>query len=395
MLNRRHLLAGLGVTAAFGGAIPALARAAGARDPRLVVIVLRGAMDGLSAVPPVGDPDFASLRGAFPQDGDVKLDATFSLHPSLSHFARQYQTGQALVVHAVASPYRDRSHFDGQDVLESGMTAPGHTESGWLNRALLALPGAQKATGQTLKGLGVGGVTPLIIRGPAPVLGWAPSSLKPADADLPGRLQSLYGESDPALAATLKEAIDTGRIIGPNSMAGAYGGPGDPKTMEAMAQGAAKLLAQDDGPRIAALAFEGWDTHATEPQRLARQLQGLDAAYAAFETALGPVWKDTAILTVTEFGRTAAVNGTNGTDHGTAQVALLTGGAVQGGRVAGDWPGLKPAQLYQNRDLAPTTDLRSVAKGLLAGFYDIPESALAKDVFPDSADARPMRDLIA
>jgi uncharacterized protein (DUF1501 family) len=392
MLNRRHLIAGLGATAAFGGAIPALARASGARDPRLVVIVLRGAMDGLSAVPPVGDPDFAALRGAFPQDGDVKLDATFSLHPSLANFARQYQAGQALVVHAVASPYRDRSHFDGQDVLESGMTAPGHTESGWLNRALLALPGAQRANP---KGLGIGGVTPLIIRGQAPVLGWAPSSLKPADADLPGRLQMLYGESDPMLAQTLKEAIDTGRIIGPNSMAGSYGGPGDPKTMEAMAQGAAKLLAQDDGPRLAALAFEGWDTHATEPQRLARQLQGLDAAYAAFETALGPVWKDTAILTVTEFGRTAAVNGTNGTDHGTATVALLTGGAVKGGRVISDWPGLKPAQLYQNRDLAPTTDLRSVAKGLLAGFYDIPESALAKDVFPDSATAKPMQGLIA
>ncbi|MGN6422373.1 MAG: DUF1501 domain-containing protein [Asticcacaulis sp.] len=392
MLNRRHLLASLGATAAFGGAIPTLARASGARDPRLVVIVLRGAMDGMSAVPPVGDPDFASLRGAFPQDGDVKLDSTFSLHPSLANFARQYQAGQALVVHAVASPYRDRSHFDGQDVLESGMTAPGHTESGWLNRALQALPGAQKANP---KGLGVGGVTPLIIRGQAPVLGWAPSSLKPADADLPGRLQMLYGESDPMLAETLKEAIDTGRIIGPNSMAGSYGGPGDPKTMEAMAQGAAKLLTQDDGPRLAALAFEGWDTHATEPQRLARQLQGLDAAYAAFETALGPVWKDTAILTVTEFGRTAAVNGTNGTDHGTATVALLTGGAVKGGRVVSDWPGLKPAQLYQNRDLAPTTDLRSVAKGLLTEFYDLPESVLSEQVFPDSASAKPMRGLIA
>jgi len=392
MLTRRHLLAGIGATAAFGAAIPVIGHAAGARDPRLVVIVLRGAMDGLSAVPPVGDPDFAALRGAFPQDGDLQLDSTFSLHPSLVNFGRQYKAGQALVVHAVASPYRDRSHFDGQDVLESGMTAPGHTESGWLNRALAALPGAQSAHP---RGLGIGGTTPLIIRGNAPVLGWAPSSLKAADADLPGRLQMLYGVSDPQLAQTLKEAIDTGRIIGPNSMAGAYGGPGDPKTMEAMAQGAAKLLAQPGGPRIAALAFEGWDTHATEPQRLAKQLQGLDMALAAFETTLGPVWNDTAVLVVTEFGRTAAVNGTNGTDHGTATVALLTGGAVKGGRVITDWPGLKPAQLYQNRDLAPTTDLRAVAKGLLAEFYDLPDSALSGAVFPDSGDARPMRGLIA
>lgn len=397
MLTRRHLLAGIGVTAAFGGAIPAIGHAAGARDPRLVVIVLRGAMDGLCAVPPVGDPDFATLRGAFQQDGNLPLDATFALHPALGNFGRQYKAGQALVIHAVASPYRDRSHFDGQDVLESGQTAPGHIESGWLNRALVALPAAQAANpkGLSPKGLGVGGMTPLIIRGQAPVLGWAPSTLKAADPDLPARLTALYAQSDPQLSQTLKEAIDTGRIIGPNSMAGAYGGPGDPKTMEAMAQGAAKLLAQPDGPRIAALAFEGWDTHATEPQRLAKQLQGLDMALAAFETSLGPVWNDTAVLVVTEFGRTAAVNGTDGTDHGTATVALLTGGAVKGGRVLTDWPGLKPAQLYQNRDLAPTTDLRSVAKGLLAEMYDLPDSALSGAIFPDSADAKPMRGLVA
>ncbi|MDI7773933.1 DUF1501 domain-containing protein [Asticcacaulis sp. EMRT-3] len=395
-LNRRHLLASLGVTAAFGGFIPRLARAAGARDPRLVVIVLRGAMDGLDAVPPVGDPDFAALRGGFPQDGLIKLDSTFSLHPSLVNFSRQFQAGQGLVIHAVASPYRDRSHFDGQDVLESGMTSPGHTESGWLNRALSALPNGQTAqSGSLARGLGVGGSTPLIMRGPAPALGWAPSSLKAADADLPPRLMALYDESDPQLAQTLKEAIDTGKIIGGNNVAGAYGGPGDPKTMAAMAQGAAKLLAQPDGPRLAGLAFEGWDTHAAEPQRLARQLQGLDDSLAAFESTLGPVWNDTAVLVVTEFGRTAAVNGTNGTDHGTATVALLTGGALKGGRVISDWPGLKPAQLYQNRDLAPTTDLRSVAKGLLAGLYDMPDSAMSQSVFPDSAGAKPMRDLIA
>ncbi|MGA9658535.1 MAG: DUF1501 domain-containing protein, partial [Asticcacaulis sp.] len=287
---------------------------------------------------------------------------------------------------------RDRSHFDGQDVLESGMTAPGHTESGWMNRFLSALPQAQAAS---TKGLGVGGVTPLVMRGQMPVLGWAPATLKAADADLPPRLLGLYQATDPLLTGVLTEAIATGKIVGADKgMVSANGGPGDPQTMVAMAQGAARLLAEPDGPRVAALAFEGWDTHAQETQRLARLLQGLDNALAAFETGLGSAWKDTAILVVTEFGRTVAVNGTGGTDHGTATVAFLTGGAVKGGRVITDWPGLKPANLYQARDLKPTTDIRSVMKGLMAGLYDTPENRLASDIFPESASAKPMTGLI-
>lgn len=393
MTNRRHFLTSLGATAAFGAFIPAIGHSAGARDPRFVTIVLRGALDGLTAVPPLGDPDYASLRASFALPDAVTLDGMFALHPSLPNFARQFKAGQALVVHASASPYRDRSHFDGQDVLESGMTAPGHTESGWLNRFLLTLPAAQKTS---VKGLGIGGVTPLVIRGKADVLGWAPQTLKAADADLPPRLMNLYQASDPMLANVLGEAIATGKIIGGNnaSAMGGNGGPGDPKTMVVMAEGAAKLLVQNDGPRIAALAFEGWDTHTGEITRLANLLKGLDGALAALETGLGDKWRDTAVLVVTEFGRTAAINGTQGTDHGTATVALVTGGAVKGGRVIADWPGLKSAQLYQNRDLAPTTDLRSVAKGLMTGLYGTSANVLADSVFPGSANVAPMPNLI-
>ncbi len=392
-MNRRHFLAALGATASFAGFIPAIGRAAGARDPRLVTIVLRGALDGLTAVPPTGDPDYSRLRDKLAVTDALPLDSMFGLHPSLSNFARQYKAGQALIIHASASPYRDRSHFDGQDVLESGMTAPGQTQSGWMNRFLSALPKEQRTNP---RGLGIGAVTPLIIRGPAPVLGWAPQSLKPADANLPPRLLSLYQESDPMLAGVLTEAMATGKIAGGYSnMAGSNGGPGDPQTMVAMAQGAAKLLANADGPRICALAFEGWDTHAQETTRLQRLLQGLDDALAAFETTLGPVWNDTAILVVTEFGRTAAVNGTQGTDHGTGAAAFLTGGAVKGGRVIANWPGLNASQLYQNRDLAPTTDLRAVAKGLMTELYDVPASALGTEVFPDSMNVPPMKGLIA
>ena len=392
MTNRRDFLTTIGATAAFSAFIPRLSSATGGRDPRFVTIILRGALDGLTAAPPIGDPDYMALRGNLPVQGAIPLDSLFAVHPSMINFARQYKAGEALLIHAVASPYRDRSHFDGQDVLESGMTAPGHTDSGWMNRLLRTLPAAQAAS---TKGLGVGGVTPLVIRGQAPVLGWAPATLKAADADLPPRLLNLYRANDPLLTGVLTEAIATGKIVGADkNMATANGGPGDPQTMIAMAQGAARLLAEPDGPRIAALAFEGWDTHAQETQRLAKLLQGLDGVLAEFESGLGPAWKDTAVLVVTEFGRTAAVNGTGGTDHGTATAAFLTGGAVKGGRVIADWPGLKTANLYEARDLKPTTDIRGIMKGIIAGLYDTPDSALANDIFPDSASAKPMTDLI-
>ena len=381
-------------TAAFGAFLPKIGRAAGSRDPRLITIILRGALDGLTAVPPVGDPDYAGLRGALAVDKAkaLRLNDMFSLHPSLVNLKQQYDAGQAILFHAAASPYRDRSHFDGQDTLESGYTGPGHTDSGWMNRLLVTLPDEQRTNP---RGLGIGAMTPLVIRGKAETLGWAPSTLQPADADLPPRLMALYQAGDPLFANVLQEAMTTGRIASGYNTTNAMGGAGDPKTMVAMAQGAARLLAAPDGPRVCALAFEGWDTHAAEAQRLQTLLAGLDNAFAAFQQTLGPAWNDTAILVVTEFGRTAAVNGTQGTDHGTGTMAFLVGGAVRGGRVITDWPGLKQGQLYQNRDLAPTTDIRAIAKGVMVSFYDTPRSALDTTIFPDSASTVPMRDLIA
>lgn len=394
-LSRRHLFglaAAAGATVAFGAAIPRLAGASGGRDPRLVVIVLRGALDGLTAVPPIGDPDFAGLRTRFETAAPLPLDAMFALHPSMPNLARQYKAGQAAVIHASATAYRDRSHFDGQDVLESGFAGPGHTDSGWLNRFLSGLPSDQQAR---VTGLAGGSLTPLTLRGPAHVLGWSPANLSVGDGDLTPRLMALYGQTDPVLAQTLDEAVRTGKIAAGYSPASAAGGLGDHKVMVALAGGVAKLLAANDGPRVAAMALDGWDTHAAEVGRLNDLLGGLDAALATFETTLGPVWRDTAILVVTEFGRTIAINGTGGTDHGTAAAAFLTGGAVKGGRVIADWPGLKTGQLYQARDLMPTTDLRGICKGLLTELYDTPESALATTIFPDSAAVKPFTGLIA
>ena len=401
MIARRPLLAaGAGLFA--WAHQPRLLSAAGVRDPRLVTIVLRGALDGLSAVAPIGDPDYVGLREgiALARDGDrpaLMLDGFFGLHPALPNFARLYAAKEALVVHAVASPYRERSHFDGQDVLESGQPGPGVTASGWMNRALAALPPGPRVHA----GLGVGAMTPLILRGPAPVLGWASPVAGPAEDDLAERVLALYRHSDPALADALRNGVATDRMARRNGPPGADGRRGGSDTADGMrraANGAARLLVQADGPRLAALAFDGWDTHANEggaTGRLANLLGGLDGALAAFQQGLGAAWRDTVIVVATEFGRTARVNGTTGTDHGTATVALLAGGAVHGGRVVTDWPGLQGGQLFEARDLRATTDVRAVFKGVLADLLGLSAAVLARDVFPGSGQIAPMAGLIA
>jgi len=398
--SRRALLSAGG--ALFASAqIPAFAHAAGARDPRLVVIILRGAMDGLSAVAPIGDPDYAGLHGelALQWDGPhsaLKIDPFFGLNPAMPNFARLYGVKQAIAIHACATNYRERSHFDGQDVLESGMPAPGQVESGWLNRAIAALPRGERVG--AVGGLAVGATPPLVMRGGAPVLGWAPSGLAAPTDDLASRLLDLYAHADPALGAALRAGLDADHMATRRGMDGLKPGGDVAQAMRRSAEGAARLMGADDGPRIAALAFDGWDTHANEggaTGRLAQLLGGLDGAFAAFENELGPRWKDTAIVAVTEFGRTVHINGTTGTDHGTGGVAFLAGGALAGGRVIVDWPGLKSADLYEGRDLKPTTDLRAVLKGLLADQFGLSDAVLGNAVFPGTAAVMPMKGLIA
>lgn len=377
--------------------------AAGSRDPRFLLVVLRGALDGLSAVPPIGDPDYAGLREgiALTKDGPdaaLPLDGFFYLHPAMPNLARLYASGQASIVHAAATGYRERSHFDGQDVLESGQNGPGHTGSGWLNRLIASLPPGEGVSRRGV--LGVGVVPPLVVRGEAPVLGWAPPRMARAGSDLVQRLSDLYGQRDPGLALALKQAIETEGIAtrrGMSAEARGGQGPDSAEGMRRIAEGAAGLVGADDGPRIAALAFEGWDTHANEGGargRLAQLLGGLDGALAAFETGLAPVWKDTVVMVVTEFGRTAQVNGTVGTDHGTGTVAFLVGGAVKGGRIIADWPGLKPEQLHEKRDLRPTTDIRSVAKGVVSELFGLSGPVLAEKVFPGTTGLGPMQGLV-
>ncbi len=373
------------------------------RDARFICIVLRGALDGLTAVGPVGDPDYARLHGdiALRRDGPnpaLPLDSFFVLNPSMPNVARLYAARQASIVHAVATPYRDRSHFDGQDVLESGQPGPALTQSGWLNRLVAALPKGERIT--NAGALGVGAIPPLVVRGSAPVLGWAPPTMTPASDDLAARVAALYGQHDTGLSSALSSGLMLDGLAKAQGMAAPTQAraANDPLGMKQAAEGAARLMAAPDGPRIAALAFEGWDTHANEggaTGQLATRLGGLDQAIAAFEKILGAAWKDTALMVVTEFGRTAAINGTLGTDHGEGTVAFLAGGAIKGGRVIADWPGLSKEALYEGRDLKPTTDLRAVAKGILSDLYGVSAATLANDIFPGSGMVMPARDLVA
>jgi uncharacterized protein (DUF1501 family) len=326
--------------------------------------------------------------------GALPLNGFFGLHPSLSFLHDSYAARELVVFHAIASPYRDRSHFDGQDVLESGSPHPHALPTGWLNRALACLPVAGRGSSKE-SGVALGQNVPLVMRGPAAVTSWSASKLAAPDEDTLERITDLYA-GDPLLAKRLADALAANAMAGESESAMQSAAAKATRYTE-IVRAAAGFLRQEEGPQVAVFDTTGWDTHANEGSaegQLAVRLAALDAGLRTLKDELGPVWSDTAVLLATEFGRTAAVNGTRGTDHGTATAAFLVGGAVQGGRVLADWPGLSGRALYQGRDLQPTTDLRSVLKGVLAEHLLVSTAALENSVFPDSAAARPVRGLL-
>ncbi len=392
MASRRDFLRTglrLGVGSALAAALPGVSFAAAPGAPPFAVVILRGALDGLSAVPPYADPGYASAREgiAIPPPraakGALDLDGFFGLHPALPLLHERYLAKELLIVHASASAYRERSHFDGQNVLENGGDAPSGTASGWLNRALGALKG------RDVTGLALGQNVPLILRGPVPVGSWAPSALPDVEPELIERLRDLYSD-DPTLAARLDEGTRIDALAA-DEMAGAddtmrRAKGGGIERLKAIAETAGRMLAAPDGPKLAVFDAGGWDTHAGEggaEGQLAGRLGGLDKVLDALRQGLGATWERSAVLICTEFGRTVQINGTRGTDHGTGAAAFVVGGAVAGGRVLADWPGLAPRQRYEGRDLRPTTDLRAIAKGLLAEHLGLGARALA-EVFPGS-----------
>ncbi|HYM86062.1 MAG TPA: DUF1501 domain-containing protein [Pseudoxanthomonas sp.] len=349
---------------------------ASASDTRLLVVLLRGGMDGLHVVAPREDRDYLRLRGALVPRGTLALDADFSLHPSLQFAHGLYARGQLLPVLAIAPPYRQRSHFEAQDCLENGTARAGGTSTGWMNRCVSSMAGSEALSLTT--------VMPLIMRGPGDATTWSPPLPEDVNPILLQRLQTLYA-ADPRLAASFARAVEGQGV----DMAGGKGGR-LPQAMTA----AAKFMAQADGPRIGFVEDSGWDTHSNQAAVLTRKLKELDAGLRSFHEGATLIWERTVVVVVSEFGRTAAVNGTGGTDHGTGGLALLAGGAVKGGRVAGDWPGLASADLNEGRDLRATTDMRALLKGVLAMHLSVQESALETKVFPDSRNVPAMQGLI-
>jgi len=400
MVTRREVLAGMGagllpsilppgVTAAFA-ALPT--------DRRLVVVVLRGALDGLAAVPPYADPDYGDLRGALAfaapgtADGALDLDGRFGLNPALGLLHTLYRQHEMVVLHAIATPYRSRSHFDGQDVLENGAKSANGARDGWLNRALSLFGGQEKG-----RGLAVGQAVPLILRGGVSVSAWAPRTLPRVEDEFLVRLASLY-KSDallgPAFAEVMRAQTMSDEVAG--GMGGGRSRLGGARALPTLMESVGKILAGKDGARVAVLEATGWDTHANQGVligSLANNLGAVAGGIDGLRTAIGSAWRETAVLVVTEFGRTVRPNGTAGTDHGTGGAAFLLGGRVAGGRVVAQWPGLSDAALYEGRDLAPTTDMRALFKAVLVDHLGLPEADVSGRVFPGSDNVTRLRGL--
>jgi uncharacterized protein (DUF1501 family) len=399
MIGRRDILKlTAGSAAAFSVlGLPNAVFAALPGDRRFVVVLLRGALDGLAAVPPLADAQYREKRGALalPAPGEaggcLALDKTFALHPALAPIFPYWQKSELLFIHASGNGYRTRSHFDGQDLMESGLSAKTGMSDGWLNRALGDLQ-----HGNRRLGLAVGGAVPLILRGKIEVASWEPpGGLRDASPDFIAALEPLYRQDKllgPALAEGLKAQHFSESVLGDDMQGGRGFGP---KNFAPLAEAAGKLLAAPDGPRIAVLEMGGWDTHVNQGAaqgRLAQNLAGYADGLDAFAKSMGEAWRQTVVVAVTEFGRTVAVNGNDGTDHGTASVLLVMGGAVKGGRIAGDWPGL--ARLQDDRDLRVATDSRSVMKGILRDHLGADGAMLDRKVFPDTGGLRPFAGLV-
>ena len=373
-LQRRTLLAG-SLALGAGMALPRMAFAQGVGAKNLLFVMLRGAADGMAMLAPVGDPGFAALRGPTlaEYDGARRADGFFAIHPAFEHVGTAFGAGEAVFVHAAATSYRERSHFDGQNMLETGASAPYAKSDGWLNR-LVAMQGAPAP-----RALAIASTLPLALRGDAPVSNYAPSALPDASEAFMARVGQLY-QDDPQLVALWNSALETQAMASDSSLRNL-------RDAEAAGTLAASLMQGADGARIAMMELGGWDTHANQPGAYRRSASQLDALLGAYRTGMGAAWQDTLVVVVTEFGRTARFNGTGGTDHGTAGAALLLGGGVRGGRVIADWPGLAPGNLYEDRDLRPTTALENVLAGALAEHLRLdPERALAQ-LFPARAGA--------
>ncbi|AHD08715.1 DUF1501 domain-containing protein [Phaeobacter gallaeciensis] len=385
-LSRRSFLTRSGLIGCSLAASPLLTPvsfAAAPWDTRLVVIILRGGMDAIDVVQPYGDPAYAGLRSTLmggPEHGALDLDGYFALHPALAPLMPLWKAEQLGFIHAVSTPYRNkRSHFDGQDLLEAGTPGLHQRRDGWLNRLLQVTPGVEARTA-----FAIGQGEMKLLQGAAPVSDWSPDaqmSLSPQAE----RLAGLMMEQDPLFHSALSEALDLAESTTEDAMAGAGGrmgqGPRRPRPHQRIASYAAQQLRGES--RIAAFSINGWDTHNRQTGALKRALRRLSETILTLHGDLGPgIWDKTAVVAMTEFGRTVRENGTGGTDHGTGGAMVLAGGAIKGGRVHGQWPGLAEAQLFDRRDLMPTGDVRAQMGWIMRGMIGTDHQAISDVIFP-------------
>ena len=398
LLRRRDFM---GLSAGFfaWAFAPRIAEASTGQQPRLLIVLLSGGMDGLHVAVPADDPAYAAARGSIALDTSKMLPlfnagqqpgGRFLLNPNMPKFHSMFQSGQASLVHAIAPPLRNRSHFDCMHNMQAGLPGdkPRNATSGWLNRLMGVLPSSNPVrVGGALQV----GAMPLILCGEQPVLGWTSmeQSRWTTFDDLP---LGLYRETDPAFHKHLSAGLRAHRIASQST--GQVFPSGNTTSLQTAFRGAGRLLAAADGPRIAALNVSGWDTHVSQLPTITNLLSALDTALDDFRIAIGSAWSNTVVVCVTEFGRTARINGTSGTDHGLGTVAFLAGGAVAGGKVHADWPGLAPSQLIQQRDLRATIDTRSLFKGVLADHLGVARARLDNEIFPQSRNVEPLRDLL-
>lgn len=386
-LSRRSALKALlsGATVVAAGMPVRMSFAAGAGERRLILIIQRGGMDGLAAIAPYGDPAYSSARGgmALPRPGQANgvldLDGTFGFNPALQPLMAMWQAKELAIFHATGlQGYNGRSHFDAQNLLETAALMPRSRDEGWLNRALAQVSGPKPAA------LAVGEAVPLVLLGPQPVASWAPAVLPAADEDYLSRVQALYAR-EPALAAALKSAIEI-RGVAKGADMGDMQGP-QARSFAGLVKGAMALMKAPGAPRIVVLDIGGWDTHANQDALLTRAMKELAGGLEAIKVELGPLWQETAVLVVTEFGRTVKANGSRGTDHGTGCAAFLMGGAVNGGKVHGAWPGLSQGALNEGRDLRITTPLAGLYKSVLSDHLRLSKSFIDGEVLDMATNA--------
>ncbi|MBT0958188.1 DUF1501 domain-containing protein [Alphaproteobacteria bacterium KMM 3653] len=398
MTSRRNFLlrgAAIGCSAAASPLLTPMTFAAAPWDARLVVIILRGGMDGIDVVQPYGDRDAAGLRptlGMGEGAGASDLDGFFALHPGLSELMPLWKAGELGFAHAVSTPYRDkRSHFDGQDLLEAGTgfdVMAKEKRDGWLNRMLQTIPGIEAETAYA-----IGREDQLVLTGAAAVANWAPETRLNLSPQAERLLELVYHD-DPIYREAIAEALDL-----TDSLEAAAQAQEEEEMDESMADMANMMQARGGNKahlklaefavnrlrhetRVASFSINGWDTHGGQAAGLKRALASLQDVILAMKAGLGPVWGKTTIIAMTEFGRTARENGTRGTDHGTGGTMVMAGGALRGGKVYGQWPGLAEADLYAGRDLMPTADVRAYAAATMRGLFGIEKSLLESSVFP-------------